>query len=133
MLGEIVGLQLIHVADMALRIVLEHHRGRNGHAQRGSLGNGRRRSGRGAGGGRLEIAEDLDCGRLFEFATLDGFLGESESEDHGVALLRGRKVGDRGGNRGFAFDGLAGGAAGGENKGRSGNGKEKMENGRRHS
>ncbi len=40
MLGEIAGRQLVHVADLATRIVLIHHRGGDGHEQRRSFGSG---------------------------------------------------------------------------------------------
>ena len=87
----------------------------------------------GTGWNRLEIAEDLDCGRLLKFATLDGLLGKRKDEDDVVALLRGREVGDRGGSGGFAFDWFAGRGAAGEESGGCENGTEKIENGRRHS
>ena len=75
----------------------------------------------------MEIAEDFDGGRLLELATLDGIFGKSEGEDHVVALLGGGEVGDRGGNRRFAFDRFTGNAAAGEKGQTSENGKEKME------
>src|ERR1700729_206327 len=133
MLGKIVGLQLIHVADLASRIVLGHHRRGDGHEQGGSFGNGGTRRSCRAFRDRLEIAKDLDCCRLLELAALDGFLGKSEGEGHVVAVLRGGEIVDRCGYRRFAFDRLTGSAATGEKGQRSEKGKEKTENGRRHS
>ena len=130
MLGEILGLERVFVANLASRVESSHHRRRDGYEQRGIGGNGRWRGARGI---FLEIAEDFDCGRLLELATLDGFLGKSKGEDHVVALLGGGEIGDCGGNRRFAFDWLTGSAAAGKKDDRSENGKEKMENGGRHS
>src|ERR1700675_996746 len=130
MLGQIFWLKLVVIANLSSRIVLNHHRGGDGHEERRSGGG---RCWRGAGRNWLEIAENFDGGWLLEFAAFDGILGKSEGEDHVVALLRGREVVDRGGNRRFAFGGLAGSTAAGE-KGRTDeNGNEKMENGWRHS
>jgi len=123
-LSEILGLQRVIVANLASHIELIHHRRRDGYEQRGIGGNGRWR---GTGWNRLKIAEDFDCGRLLELATLDGILGKGKGEDHVVALLGGGEVGDRGGDRRFTLDGLTGNAAANE-KSNGENGKEKMEN-----
>src|SRR5271155_3075927 len=130
MLGEIFRLKFVVVANLSSRIVLIHHRGGDGHKERRS-GGGRR--GRRGGRNRLEIAENFDGGWLLELVAFDGILGESKGEDYVVTLLRGGEVVDGGGNRRLAFGGLAGSAAAGEKGQRSENGKEKMENGWRHS
>src|SRR5271155_4323742 len=129
MLGEIFRLKFVVVANLSSRIVLIDHRGGDGHQERGSGGG---RCGRGAGRDRLGIAENFDGGRVLELAAFDGILGGRGGEEHVVTLLRGGEVVDGGGNRRFAFGGLAGSAAAGEKSGRHENGKKKMKNGWRH-